>query len=170
MQSARLYSILTKTGMCRQILVKLPCIIFRENPFMLIGRCDKVNEHILQFLVVNMSWSSSVSVVSDHRLDDRGSIPGRGKVLTLCLCVKIFPKAHPQSYAIEGTLTQVKSGRGVTLTTHPNLMPRQRMNRIITPLPLTLSCAILLLHFTGRERLKKNDIQIDSQSFTCVNT
>jgi hypothetical protein len=25
------------------------------------------------------SWGSSVSIVSDYRLDDRGSIPGRGK-------------------------------------------------------------------------------------------
>jgi hypothetical protein len=31
----------------------------------------------------NESWHNSVSVVSDYRLDDRGSIPGRGKIFFL---------------------------------------------------------------------------------------
>jgi hypothetical protein len=36
--------------------------------------CQKINKN-----GVMSSWSSSVNIVSDHRLDDRGSIPGRGK-------------------------------------------------------------------------------------------
>jgi hypothetical protein len=29
--------------------------------------------------ITRMSWGGSVSIVSDYRLDDRGSIVGRGK-------------------------------------------------------------------------------------------
>jgi hypothetical protein len=31
----------------------------------------------------SLSWGSSGSIVSDYRLDDRGSIPDRGKVFFL---------------------------------------------------------------------------------------
>jgi hypothetical protein len=37
--------------------------------------------------VIHGSWGSSVSIVSDYRLDDQGSIPGKGKGFFLCpLC------------------------------------------------------------------------------------
>jgi hypothetical protein len=39
------------------------------------------------------SRSSSGSIVSDYDLDDRGSIPGRGKG-----CIQIGYGAHPASY------------------------------------------------------------------------
>jgi hypothetical protein len=36
---------------------------------------------ILNRLLLIGSWSSSVSIVSDYRLDDRGSICGRGRII-----------------------------------------------------------------------------------------
>jgi hypothetical protein len=35
--------------------------------------------------------------VSDYGLDDRGSIPGRGKGFLLCLCDQTGSEAHPAS-------------------------------------------------------------------------
>jgi hypothetical protein len=67
--------------------------------------------------------------VSDYRLDEWGSIPGSGK--------KIFPQtsseAHQASYPIGtvGLFPGTKRGRGVTLTTHPHLMPRSKMRGAI---------------------------------------
>jgi hypothetical protein len=44
---------------------------------------------------------SSVSMVSDYRLDDRGLIPGRGKgSFLLASCVQISSEAHPDSYPV----------------------------------------------------------------------
>jgi hypothetical protein len=36
--------------------------------------------------------------VSDYRLDDRASIPGRGEGFSCNLCVQTSSKAHPASY------------------------------------------------------------------------
>jgi hypothetical protein len=44
------------------------------------------------------SWGSSVIIVSDYRLDDRGSIPGRGKGFSCSLCVQTGSGAHPAPY------------------------------------------------------------------------
>jgi hypothetical protein len=44
------------------------------------------------------SWGSSVSIVSDCRLDDRGSISGRDKGISSSLCVQISSEAHPASH------------------------------------------------------------------------
>jgi hypothetical protein len=40
---------------------------------------------------------SSVSIVSDYRLDDRGSIPGKGKDFPSIRCVQTGSGAHPAS-------------------------------------------------------------------------
>jgi len=42
-----------------------------------------------------------------------------------------------------GPFPGAKRGRGVTLTTHPHLVPRSRMSRSYTPLPpsATMACS-----------------------------
>jgi hypothetical protein len=63
---------------------------------------------------------SSVSVVSDYRLDDRGSFLGKGTELSSSICVQTSSEAHPVSCTVGtgGPLPGVKRGRGVTLITH----------------------------------------------------
>jgi hypothetical protein len=77
------------------------------------------------------SWGSSVSIVSDYRLDDRGSIPGRGKQFSSILCVQNSSETHPASYPVGTTdhFLGIKRGRRVTLTTHPHLVPRSGITR-----------------------------------------
>jgi hypothetical protein len=65
------------------------------------------------------SWGSSVSKVSDYRLDGFSSIPGRGKRFFFSsLYVQTSSEAHPASYPVGtgGPFPGVKRGRGVTLT------------------------------------------------------
>jgi hypothetical protein len=59
------------------------------------------------------------------------------------LCVQIGSGAHPASYSMgTGVLSLgVKRGRGVTLTTHPHLVPRLRMIRSYTSFPPCASVA-----------------------------
>jgi hypothetical protein len=72
-----------------------------------------INQFILQWY----SWGSSVSIVSDYRLDDQRLIPGRNK--------GIFPLASVSRLALRPIeppiqwVPGVKRGRGVTLTTQP---------------------------------------------------
>jgi hypothetical protein len=69
------------------------------------------------------------------RPGDRGSIPGRGERIFFCsLCVQTGSGAHPASCTM-GTgdpFLVVKRGRGVTLTSHPHLVPRSRISRSYT--------------------------------------
>jgi hypothetical protein len=56
-----------------------------------------------------------------YRVDDRGSIPGRGKGFSSSLCVETTSEAHPASYSMGtgGHFHGAKRDRDVTLTTHP---------------------------------------------------
>jgi hypothetical protein len=69
---------------------------------------------VLNFIIP--SWSTSVSIVSDYRLDDRGSIPAEAKDFSSSLCAQTGSEAHPAS-CIMGTVGSFPPG-GVTLTTH----------------------------------------------------
>jgi hypothetical protein len=101
-------------------------------------------------------WGSSVTVVSDYKLEDRGSILSRGKgFFSSSLCVQTGSGAHPASckMGIEGPISGLKLGRGVTLTTLPHLVSRSRMIRSYTScLPLAPAwrsgTSLLLLYFT----------------------
>jgi hypothetical protein len=83
---------------------------------------------------------SSVSIVSDYGLDDRAigvRSPAGGKDYSSSLCVQTGSEAHPASCKM-GTgclFPGAKRGRGVTLTTHPHLVPRSRMSRSYTSSP-----------------------------------
>jgi hypothetical protein len=70
---------------------------------------------------------SSGSIVSDYGLDDRGLIPGRGKGFFLYpLCPdRLWGPPSLLYNGYRGVLSPgVKRGWGVTLTTHPHLVPR----------------------------------------------
>jgi hypothetical protein len=87
--------------------------------------------------------SSSVSIVSDYGLDDRAievRSPAEVKDFSSNLCVQISSEARPASYPMvtKGHFPGVKSGRGVTLTTHPHLVPRT-MSKSSLSLSLSLS-------------------------------
>jgi hypothetical protein len=80
---------------------------------------------------------SSVGIVSAYGLDDRGLIPNRGRGFTSSLCVQTGSGAHP-AFCTMGTgvlSSRVKRGWGVTLTSHPRLVPRSRMSRSKTASP-----------------------------------
>jgi hypothetical protein len=80
---------------------------------------------------------SSGSIVSDYGLDDRAievPSPAGAKDFSSSLCVQTGSGAHPASCTMgTGVLSPgLKSGRGVTLTTHPHLVPRSSMSRSYT--------------------------------------
>jgi hypothetical protein len=96
------------------------------------------------------------------RPDDRSSIPGRGE--------RIFPVASVSRPAlgptqlpvqwVPGILSPgVKSGRGMTLTTHAHLLPRSRMSRSYTfSLPsASVDCSGTAFFLDGRIIDVKND-------------
>jgi hypothetical protein len=72
------------------------------------------------------------------RPGDRGSIPGRGKRFFLLSSVSgpaLGPTQPPVQW-VPGVLSPgVKRGWGVTLTTHPHLIPRSWMSRTYIPSP-----------------------------------
>jgi hypothetical protein len=79
------------------------------------------------YLTLFRSRVSSGSMVSDYGLGDRGSIPGRGNGFLLYpLCPdRLWGPTQPPVQWVPGVLSPgVKRGRGVTLTTHPHLVPK----------------------------------------------
>jgi hypothetical protein len=75
---------------------------------------------------------SSVSIVTDYGLDGPESNPGGDEIFQP---VHTGPGAHPASCNMgTGSFPGVNCGRGVTLTTHPLLVPRSWKSRAI-PLP-----------------------------------
>jgi hypothetical protein len=69
-----------------------------------------------------------------YGLDDRAigvRSPAGAKDFSCSLCVQTCSGAHPASCTMGtgGPSPGAKRGRGVTLTTHPDLVPRSRMSR-----------------------------------------
>jgi hypothetical protein len=80
------------------------------------------------------SWGTSVSIVSDYRLDYRPTgvrPPAETKDFSSNLCVQTSSEAYSASYPLGtgGPFPGVKRGRGVTLTIHAHLVLRSRMNK-----------------------------------------
>jgi hypothetical protein len=69
------------------------------------------------------------SVTVDYGLDDRATVarsPAEAKDFSFSLCVQISSEAHPASYPM-GSFHGCKARQGVTLTTHPHLLPRSEL-------------------------------------------
>jgi hypothetical protein len=78
--------------------------------------------------------------VTDYGLDDRVigvRSPVGVKDFSSNLCVQTGSGAHPASCTMGtgGPFPGAKRGRGVTLTTHPHLVPRSRMSRSYSSSP-----------------------------------
>jgi hypothetical protein len=71
------------------------------------GKCSQ--NYYLYLTYYYWSWGSLISIVSDYRLDDWGSIPGRGKDFPLP-CVQTSSEAHPTSYPM-GTGSPFPGGK-----------------------------------------------------------
>jgi len=82
------------------------------------NKCTPISYRFLVSIDLIRMWSTSVSIVSDCRLDDQGSIAGRGKGFFLKpLCPDLL--WGPPAFYPGGTGSQfpgVNRGRGVTLT------------------------------------------------------
>jgi hypothetical protein len=107
-------------------------------------------------MVIFCFWSfgSSVSIVSDYRLDDQGSILGRGKGFFLySLCPdRLWGSPSLLSNGYWGSF-RVKRVRGMTLTIHPLLVPWSRMSRsyMSSPLVAFMAVARQLLYSVSKE-------------------
>jgi hypothetical protein len=95
---------------------------------------DKLTSSISGFIRLHMSPGSSVSIVSDYGLDNRAigvRSPAGAKDFSCSLCVW-----GPLSLLYNGYRRSFP--RGVTLTTHPHLVPRSSMSRSYTSSPKRL--------------------------------
>jgi hypothetical protein len=91
-------------------------------------------------MLFTWSWDISVSIVSDYEPDDQAigiRSQAGAKDFSSSLCVQTGSEAHLVSCKIGtmGPFPRAKCDQGVTLTTHPHLVPRSRMSRSYTPLP-----------------------------------
>jgi hypothetical protein len=78
---------------------------------------------------------SRVAQLDDRAIEVRS--PVEAKDFSSSHCVQTGSGAHPASCTMGtgGPLPRVKRGLGVTLTTHPHLVPRSRMIRSYTSSP-----------------------------------
>jgi hypothetical protein len=98
---------------------------------------------------IRVTWSrgSSVSIVwlRIGQPGDRGSIPRDIFLEPLCPDLLWGPLSHLYfTLFLPGVLSpMIKCGRGVTLTTHPHLVPRSWMSRSYTSSPPCASVGVL---------------------------
>jgi hypothetical protein len=105
---------------------------------------------------LHLEPGSLVSIVYDYGLDNRAigvRSPVGAKDFSSNLCVQTSSEAHPASCAMGtgGPFPGAKSGRGVTLTTHPLLMARPRMSRSYASSPQAPPWSIAALLYVFRQ-------------------
>jgi hypothetical protein len=96
---------------------------------------------IIPGLFNDRSRGSSVGIVSDYELDNRAievRSPTGAEDFSSSPCLQTGSGAHPASCTMStgGSSPGVKRGRGVTLTTHPHLVPRLSMSRSYNSTPV----------------------------------
>jgi hypothetical protein len=115
------------------------------------------------------SRGSSVSIVPDYGLDDRAMgirspAEAKGFLLVSVSRPALGPTQPPVQW-VPGVLSPgVKRCRGVTLTTHPHLVPRSRMSKSCTYSPLKR------LHGVCGTALALNDFQSIRLSHASIET
>jgi hypothetical protein len=105
------------------------------------------------------SWVSSVSIVSDYRLDDRATrvhSKAQAKDVSFGLCPdQLWGPPSLLSSRYQQVLSPgVKCSQGVMLTTHPHLVPRSKMSRSILPLPLVTWMVVVGQLYPRKNTLK----------------
>jgi hypothetical protein len=112
------------------------------------------------------SRGSSINI--DYRLDDRAlgiRFSTEANDISSSLCTQTGSGAHPASCPMSTVILsrKVNYGRGVTLATHPHLVPRSKMSMSYTSSPRKPSTACsgnaFLFHFDFT-RLKENNLCI----------
>jgi hypothetical protein len=123
----------------------LTCFKFNNQRQVLITSCVHKSLYTMQIWIKKLYFRSQYSVcLRAGRLGDRGSIPGRGeRIFPSSLCVQTCSEAHPAfcTMGTGGPFPGVRRGPGVTLTTHPHLVPRSRMSRSYISSPPSVSMA-----------------------------
>jgi hypothetical protein len=117
-------------------------IVFRRHGEL--GCCSRVVSTFIKYLYLllhvmmsrvaqSVQWVATDWKTGRSRFDRRQ----RRKDFSSNLCVQTGSGAHPSSCTMGtgGPFLGVKRGRGVTLTTHPHLVPRSRTSRSYTTLP-----------------------------------
>jgi hypothetical protein len=81
--------------------------------------------------ITNMSWGSSVSIVSDYRLDTRIKSLTEAKDFISSLFLQTSSAVHLASYPMDsgGPFPGEKCSQGMTKTVHHHPEPRSRMSR-----------------------------------------
>ena len=110
-----------------------------------------------------VSRDSSISIATDYGLDGPGIESRWRRDFPLLSRPALGPTQPPVQWAMgTGSFPGIKSGRGVTLTPHPLLVPWSRKNRAIPLLPLWAVrpvqslCACTRVHFTFTFNLRIN--------------
>jgi hypothetical protein len=111
--------------------------------------CDRVSRVAQSVYCLATGWTTGRS---------RFHVRQRRKDFSSSLCVQTSSVAHPASSTM-GTRSPapgLKRGRGMTLTTHPHLVPRSRTNRSYTSSPPSafMACSgTSLMDVDGRPHL-----------------
>jgi hypothetical protein len=136
--NAELYSILRPIFLIRYNFDLCSCLTYFILPVRSVNKGTFQNFKSLS-LVQLTAYYNLDSIVGDYRLDERGSISGRGNGFFSSSCVLTSSEKHPASYPIDtgNAFPETKRGRGVTLTTHPVRVPRSSMSRSYTSSPLS---------------------------------
>jgi hypothetical protein len=123
--------------------------VHRSMPIDILRKINPIHTHPPSFLKINFNGyyspihepGSSGSIVSGYGLDDRAiEVRSRGGGQRIFLVASVSrpalgPTQPPVQWVPGVPSPGLKRGRGVTLTTHPYLVPRSRMRRSYTSSP-----------------------------------
>jgi hypothetical protein len=111
----------------REKIAKVVVVVFHWEVFFEELLNVAFQRHFLLDCTVHVFRANLILIYIGRRFDPRQ----KRKDFSSSLCVQTFSGAHPASCTMDtGVLSPgVKRGRGVTLTSHPHLVPRSKMSR-----------------------------------------